>query len=67
MGDAQTMLGTTVGWMSGLKSLVRYYNRSSRLYGGRLCCQARQEEVLAELQGGRARLRCVLIRLAKGV
>jgi len=38
---------------------------SSRLYEGYLRHRARREEVLAELQGERARLRCVLIRLAK--
>ena len=35
----------------------QFLYRSSGLYGGRLCCQARQEGVLAELQGERTRLR----------
>ena len=42
-------------------------NPSSQLYEGCLRLQARQGEVVAELQGERAWLMCVLIRLAKGV
>ena len=40
---------------------------SSQTYKGYVRRQTRQEEVLAELQEERARLRCVLIHLAKGV
>ena len=54
-------------WTRRLGTSRQFLHRSSRLYEGCLRRQARQEEVLAELQEERDRLGCVLIRLAKGV
>ena len=54
-------------WTRRLSTSPQFLYRSSRLYEGCLRRQTRQNEVLAELQEERARLWCVLTRLAKGV
>jgi hypothetical protein len=52
-------------WISRLCTSRQFLYRSLRSYEGCLRRQARREEVLAEIHGDRARLRCVLTRLAK--